>query len=496
MTDKKLSTEFVLVENEKEILREKHYFQVDFLKAAMIFLVIFDHIVSWSIKSEIGVTLWERISISVFLVLMGFNMGKSFQGNGDLSLKQLYSKSYFKSKILRYIIPFLILYAVSTFIGLFMYGFDISAMYHGQYYPNHGFINLFIGFLPFWGPGNWFLPLLFQSILILPILYKGFTKKPVLTLILCFVIEIAMQLTVFLFIGEITSWPEVHILNMFMTSILFYLSAIGLGMWFSFGYELDDNRNFFMWFLYPISLAFIIAYQFFSFRIMVGNVPLLRGDYHFLIFPYSAFLFLLVMRLLPQKSERRISRAITLIGKSTYHILLIQILGYGMITAYWGTHYVIDVGFGPDIILDMITAWILFISFGILWYKIDQNKDLLRRVLYYVNFFIVFASLLFLSFWAQGFWIPIPLLIILGYAVIALIINDIIKKPLETRILGYWSSFLLVTFIMLVLQVLVFPRSEFWIPLIPIGVFLIFAILGTLLVYFPIKKITYNSLFF
>ena len=56
---------------------------------------------------------------------------------------------------------------------------------------------------------------------------------------------------------------------------------------------------------------------------------------------------------------------LTLIGKSTYHILLIQILGYGMITAYWGTHYAIDSGFGPDVILDMITAWAIFISFGI-----------------------------------------------------------------------------------------------------------------------------------
>ena len=474
---------------EQELERESdyHYFQVDFLKAAMIFLVIFDHMVSWGVKSDIGVALWERISIPVFLVIMGFNMGLSFKRKGDQTLKQLYSKEYFKRKILRYIVPFLILYAVSTFIGLFMYGFDITAMYQGQYYPSHGLMNLFIGILPFWGPGNWFIPIIFQSILILPILYKGFTKKPVLTLILCFLVEIAMQITVFFFIGEISSWQEVHIYNMFATSILFYLSAVGLGMWFSFGHELEENRNFFMWFLYPISLAFIITYQFFGFRFMIGNVPFLRGDYHLLIFPYSAFLFLLAMRFLPQKSERRISRAITLIGKSTYHILLIQILGYGMITAYWGTHYGIDVGFGPDKIIDMITAWILFISFGILWYKIDQNKDPLRRVLYYINFFIIFASLLFLSFWAQGFWIPIPLLIILGYAVIALITNFIIKKPLKTRILGYWSSLLLVTFIMLVFQVLVFPRSEYWIPLIPIGVFLIFAIIGTVVAYIPRK---------
>jgi hypothetical protein len=215
---------------------------------------------------------------------------------------------------------------------------------------------------------------------------------------------------------------------------------------------------------------------------MIGNVPLLRGDYHLLVFPYSAFLFLLAMKFLPQRAKNRFTRAITLIGKSTYHILLIQILGYGMITAYWGTHYAIDTGFGLDVILDMITAWIIFISFGILWYKIDRQKVLLKRVLYYINLFIVFTSILFLTFWAQGFWIPVELLIILCYSIAALITRFIIKKPLETRILGFWTLFLLITFSMMILQNQIFQPYEFWFTLIPIGITLILAI-GTTLFY-------------
>ena len=93
MPKRKQRTELVLVEKEKEILEEsdKNFFQVDFLKAAMIFLVIFDHMVSWGVKSEMGVTLWERISIPVFLVIMGFNMGLSFQRKKTTKLRELYS---------------------------------------------------------------------------------------------------------------------------------------------------------------------------------------------------------------------------------------------------------------------------------------------------------------------------------------------------------------------------------------------------------------------
>jgi hypothetical protein len=370
---------------------------------------------------------------------------------------------------------------VSTITGLCIYEFDLSAMYHGQYYSRWSFMNLFIGILPFWGPGNWFIPVILQSIL--PILYKAFIKKPIITLISCFVIEIIMQLIVFFFIGNITSWYKLHVLNMFMTSILFYLSAVGLGMWFSFGHDIQNNRNFFMWFLYPISLAYIITYQFFNFRFMVNNVPLLRGDYNFFVFPYSAFLFLLAMRFIPQKSDSRISKAISLIGKSTYHILLIQILGFGMIYALFGTHYSIDVGFKPDDILDLIFAWIVFISFGVLWFKIEQNKFVLRRLFYYINLFVVFVSLLLFIFFIQEEWVPLSLYFILIYAIITLISSFCLKKPFSTRVLGLWTLFLSVTFASSIIHIEILQPNDFWITLIPVGIFLVFAIIGSIFDY-------------
>jgi hypothetical protein len=216
---------------------------------------------------------------------------------------------------------------------------------------------------------------------------------------------------------------------------------------------------------------------------MIGGVPLIRGDYHFLVFPYSAFLFLIAIKFIPKKAEGRISRTIKLISKSTYHILLIQILGYGMVYAYWGTHYALDLPFTLDQIFDLVFVWIIFISFGIIWYKIDQQKHLLRRGLYYINLFIIFYSLFLFTFWIQGYWLPIPLLIILAYSVSALIIHFVIKRPLNTKILSIWTSFLLMTFIMVILQVGVLQPVDFGITLIIIWIFLIIAMIGTYLVY-------------
>ncbi len=446
----------------------------------MIFLVIFDHFVHWNIKGDIGVALWERISIPVFLVILGFNMGLSFKRQGATTLKQLYSWSYFKKKILRYIVPFLILYAASTFIGLFIYGFDFIAMYDTQYSPSYGIINLFWLIMPFWGPGNWFIPVLMQSILVVPLLYWAFTKKPVLTLILTVVIEIVMQLTVFFVIGDITTWEESHILTLFMTSIPFYLSAVGLGMWFSRDHDLQSKHNFFMWIIYPISLAYLVVYQFFGFRFMIDGTPLLRGDYHFLVFPYSAFLVLLALKFLPNTSKTKISRTISLIGRSTYHILLTQILGFGILTAFWGTHYGIYLPFDPFELIDLAALWLLFIWLGIIWYKIDRQKDLTRRILYYLNFFIIFPCILFLTFWLQTSFVPIQLIVIILYGIAATILHFVIKKPINTRLLGVWTGFLVISFISMILRFYIFWPNEFWIFLIPMSVYFVFALYYTL----------------
>ena len=77
-----------LIQTDEIEIRDERFFQIDFLKAVMIFLVIFDHTIPWDIKDYMGVIFWERISIPVFLVIMGFNMGISFQKRGEITLKK------------------------------------------------------------------------------------------------------------------------------------------------------------------------------------------------------------------------------------------------------------------------------------------------------------------------------------------------------------------------------------------------------------------------
>ena len=374
-----------IFENELiEIIKER-YFQVDFLKAIMIFLVIFDHTIPWTIKGVMGVALWERISIPIFLIIMGFNMGLSFRRKGVTLFKDLYSTNYFKGKFWRFLYPYLILYVITTLFGLIVYDFNFSAIIDNHLFPHFMDLNLFMGILPFWGPGNWFIPVIFSSILIMPLLYKGFSSKKywaIITLILLFVLEFLTQLFVhFTFFDPgFSSWEDYYntmeLVWFFFCNILFYLSALGLGMWFSNGHKIKSEHNLFMWILFPISLIYIILYQFFGL-----DLPFIHGDYNLFVFPYSAFVFLIGLALLPQEANNKIAKTISLIGKSTYHILLVQIFYFGITVWLYGDHYrasIFGINNSDDIIIFgyLLINWAICIPAGVFWYYIENELEI------------------------------------------------------------------------------------------------------------------------
>ncbi len=372
------------IQNERIEVNNKEYFQIDFLKAIMILLVIFDHTVPWSYKNYMGVGLWERISIPVFLVIMGFNMGLSFQRSGEKSLKKLYSKHYFKKKFWRYIWPFIILYIFSSAIGFILEGFNAFNQYEDSFFPQH----LFLGILPFWGPGNWFIPVIFISIIIMPLLYKGFSGKfiwRITTLILCYLIELAVYL--FLYFGfyqdPFTSWDNYYTwLFVRMTIALTpfsMLSALGLGMWLSRKPDIFAKQNILIWILAPFSLYYLIQHTFFGYRF-----PFMAGDYHLFVFPYSAILVLLALKALPKKSNTRLSKGIKYISKSTYHILLTQILYFAIVISIYGDHYCASI-FGINtgnywVCLGYaFINWAICIPIGALWWYLENLIRITRR---------------------------------------------------------------------------------------------------------------------
>jgi hypothetical protein len=144
-------------------------------------------------------------------------------------------------------------------------------------------------------------------------------------------------------------------------------------MWFSKNHRILAKQNLFMLILFPLSLYYLIIYQFYdvSFSFIVT-------DYNYFVYPYSAFLVLLVIMLLPKKSDNRFAGVVSLIGKSTYHILLAQIFYFGIVEALYDNHYCasifgINPGGGIICFIYLVINWVICIPLGVLWYRLDTK---------------------------------------------------------------------------------------------------------------------------
>ena len=140
------------------------------------------------------------------------------------------------------------------------------------------------------------------------------------------------------------------------------------------------NKNWFIWILFMMSGTYLIFYQYGGLRYL-----LLTGDYHFLVYPHSAFIVLLFLKMIPKKSHFVLLKGFAYVGKATYHILLTQIFVYGiMLSTTFGEHYfqgdLMNHYLGGDLsqynlavwIYTMI-MWVICIPIGILWYLIEKK---------------------------------------------------------------------------------------------------------------------------
>ncbi|MFX0005105.1 MAG: acyltransferase family protein [Promethearchaeota archaeon] len=367
-------------------LKEDKLFQIDLLKALMIGLVIIDHSLVYSNLNGLGFQLWERIAIPVFLIIMGFNMGKSFSKESHLKLKELYSWRYFKKKFWRYVYPYIILYIIGTLIGFILYGLSFPSIFNENWFLEYIIFQKSL----LQGPGNWFIPVLFQSIIIMPLLYYSFSKWPKITLILCFIIEFLMHLLVFFVVGNITSPEEILLEANFRNIILLYVSALGMGMWLSKYQGIFTKKNLFVWILFPVSTLYMIAWDFFNFRLAINGASILRGDYNSLTFLYSAFIFLLFLNFIPETANQKVAKTFKIIGRSTFHIFLVQDLyftiSYIIHETIWGSiggiTIVNIIGVATENLFInfslLILNWTICISCGVVWWYTDKKIIQLR----------------------------------------------------------------------------------------------------------------------
>ncbi|MBN2157113.1 MAG: acyltransferase [Candidatus Lokiarchaeota archaeon] len=316
--------------------KESRYWQIDFLKVFAMLLVIMDHSTSYDDLLELASPYWQRIAIPLFLIILGFNWSKSMEQHKNKSLRYIYSWNvYFKKKMLRFILPFAIIYLLSIILLIIQKTIPTIPQMYISYYADP-MLKIFL-FLPVWGPGNWFIPLLFLTILIFPLMHKAFMKQPVMALVGCFLVELLYYLIIFVVrifwqnrgYVPVGSWNYYNTLTIIRCTPFRAMSAIGLGIWLSIDHNWFSRRNIVIWVLGGLSAVYLFFYTFAGYRSSI-----FIGDYSMLHFPWSALLVMLALNLFPKGPKGKQNRFIRLLSNSTYHILMVQIFYFSIIYNY------------------------------------------------------------------------------------------------------------------------------------------------------------------
>ena len=158
---------------------------VDLIKALAILSVICLHSLSTATLDATAATFYIWQAVPVFVVLLGINGAASLRRRGGSTLRELYLRDYLAPRFDRVYIPFLLAFAGTVLVV------GLVRVAHYSFYGLIG--DLLSGQLPIDGPGNYFITLLFQAVLLLPLLYWGMRRRPLPVLLLCLAITVGYE---------------------------------------------------------------------------------------------------------------------------------------------------------------------------------------------------------------------------------------------------------------------------------------------------------------
>jgi hypothetical protein len=298
------------------------------------------------------------------MIIMGVNAYLSYDKYRFVKLSEYYSKWNLRRYCKRIMPAFVMVWIISLIFGLVM---------DKTYF---GWKNI-LGLLPTPAPGNAFLTTILEGIIIVPLLVYFYRKYPKYSLIALFAISLVVELCAPLIFKTDD--------NYFYYSFIFrVLSMIGIG--FYIGKRLIKNRvsniiknEYFQVGLF-ISTLYLVVYAISDFKIPCFLADLETQNTLSVFYP--ALLVILMLMIKVGKFENNIVyKTFRLIGKSSYHIFLFQMLYFSF---RWGSYEATNITLFKAILINIIIT----IVGGVVFYyfeswlmkRINNASSVLSRI--------------------------------------------------------------------------------------------------------------------
>lgn len=321
---------------------------IDYLKAIAVILVILTHSLQTNTYLKIGGPFWIDMSVPIFIIISGFTNAMSSDKHGINTLKEYFNMKSISSKLSRLMFPYLIIVSLEVLIYMMQEPKSLLEV----------LVRCIIGG---WGPGSYYIPILIQLLIIFPFIYLLFKKLPFVTIALCLAVHLSFD--IISNISPLSSWSLMG--SLYRLLILRYLTPIVMGVVL---YHYKDKIMKMKYFFTVMALLSIIYIWVCNYN---GYVPVIFEKWTTTSLPTVFWAFGLValgFKYLESNNKNWLTGLASLIGKSSYHIFLVQMVYFQFIVGVGKHNYLA--------IIDIMVCCIIGISF----YFIETNiKDFIKK---------------------------------------------------------------------------------------------------------------------
>jgi peptidoglycan/LPS O-acetylase OafA/YrhL len=281
--------------------------QIDLLKGFAVLGVIALHALDQEELRDSWQGLHYGQAVAIFLLLMALNASSSLRARAGGPLRALFTRSYFAGRAERLLAPFALVWLASVAFGMAEDELDFGP-------------TTLVGALPLPGPGNYFITIAFEFVLVFPLLLWAFRRAPRATIAGCFAIAAAFELVA----PHVFSGPYPYPYD---AAIVRYFGQVALGLWIAEHMSIGDRGNRWILAAAPLSIAYLVVQHEHP-----ETFDWLRNDFgtttNFLAAFHTALLVLLGLRFLPRRETFAPVRVLAAIGRASWHIFLVQIVWF------------------------------------------------------------------------------------------------------------------------------------------------------------------------
>lgn len=297
-----------------------HFTQIDLLKGLAIISVIVMHTYNMKLLATAGAPFYIFQAVPVFILLAAFNNAYALSAKGKTTLPECYDLNIIFRRLKRILLPYLIIWIVQLILVFWVLSITNDL---GVQNPNHffytGFDTLFNFLTGASGPGNYFIPLIVQVILLVPILYWLALRSPNMMLAVAFIAGLILEYATVL--SDMPLW-------LYVTLIIPYIFMAALGVWLVF-----RERIVTPWIVVAglLSAVYIAAVSYFDFQFWFFRTDTMF--HHEFAFFWTLLIVVLGFQYLPADPAGKVVRIVAELGKASWHIFLVQMtwfffLGY------------------------------------------------------------------------------------------------------------------------------------------------------------------------